>query len=136
MHQISILEWFLKGHVTLKTGVMTDKDYHHRNKIHQNIFKQKAVIWNCSNCLTKPDRFIILKCYFHYKFQYQVWQRRSKLVNRSTEVNLMADFIIETLYKCKQKKNPSSCILTACTEGHHYTLSYSEIKDCLHCEIK
>jgi len=27
-HQIIILEWFLKGHVTLKTGVMM---LHHRN---------------------------------------------------------------------------------------------------------
>ncbi len=35
--QIIILEWFLKDHVTLKTGVMMLKIQIHRNKLHFNI---------------------------------------------------------------------------------------------------
>ncbi len=32
---LSILEWFLKDHVTLKTGVMTEKSaLHHKNKLY------------------------------------------------------------------------------------------------------
>ncbi len=39
-HQISILEGFLKEHVTLKTGVMAAENsaLHHRNKLHFIIY--------------------------------------------------------------------------------------------------
>jgi len=39
-HQISVLEWFLRDHVTLKTGVMMLKIQlcHHRNKQHSKVY--------------------------------------------------------------------------------------------------
>ena len=49
--EIIILEWFLKDHVTLKTGVMMLKIqlYHHRNKLHFKIHKNRKVTLNCNN---------------------------------------------------------------------------------------
>ncbi len=46
MQQIGILEWFLKDHVTLKTGVVMLKIQFcgHRNKLH---FKIEKLFLNC-----------------------------------------------------------------------------------------
>ncbi len=38
--QISILEWFLKDHLTLKIGVMADKHVHHLKKSLKNKLEQ------------------------------------------------------------------------------------------------
>ncbi len=48
--QISILEWFLKGNVTLKTGVMMLKIQLYITEINY-ILQYKTVIWNCNNIL-------------------------------------------------------------------------------------
>jgi len=41
---ISLLEWFLKDHVTLKIQL-----YHHRNTVHLIIYFKNAIIVNCNN---------------------------------------------------------------------------------------
>ncbi len=45
--QISILEWFLKDHVTLKTGVMMLKIqlYNQRNKLHFKIYLNRKQLF-------------------------------------------------------------------------------------------
>ncbi len=53
--QISILEWFLKANVTLKTGIMAaeNSDLPSQDSIiFQNIFKLKIIILICSNICT------------------------------------------------------------------------------------
>ncbi len=45
-HQISILKWFLKNHVTLKTGVMAAAK--NRNKIHFKIQWHRNIILICN----------------------------------------------------------------------------------------
>ncbi len=49
--QISILEWFLKDHVTLKTEVMMLKIqfWNQRNKLHFKIYSNRNVISNSKN---------------------------------------------------------------------------------------
>jgi len=44
--QIIILEWFLKDHVTLKTGVMMLKIHlcHHRYRLHFKLHSPKRII--------------------------------------------------------------------------------------------
>ncbi len=53
------MEWFLKDHVTLKTGVMMLKmcSCHHRNKLHFTIF-------NCSNVSQCNNIFLLFLLYF------------------------------------------------------------------------
>ncbi len=47
-HQISILEWFLKDHVTLKTKVMATENssFHHRNKLHFKIYSNRKHLYS------------------------------------------------------------------------------------------
>jgi len=47
--KIIILEWFLKDHVTLKTGVMMLKTHDHRNKWHLTMHSH----WNFILCIVK-----------------------------------------------------------------------------------
>ncbi len=71
--QISILDWFLKDHVTLKTGVMILKIQlcHYKNK---NILNQKPVILNYKNiseyyCIFDQINaaFVIIRVFFSFK---------------------------------------------------------------------
>ncbi len=45
-HQISIFEWFLKDHVTLKTGVMKLKNcFDHRKKLQFKIYYNRKQLF-------------------------------------------------------------------------------------------
>jgi len=46
-YQISILEWFLKDHVTLQTRVMIDENaaLHHRNKLYLEVYSNRKPLF-------------------------------------------------------------------------------------------
>ncbi len=88
--QISILEWFLKDHVTLKTGVI--QLWYHINTLHIQIYSNRKVILNCNNMFTLLQLFWSIKCSLGEHTRLLSKPRKSnlpdiKLLNDSVALN-------------------------------------------------
>ncbi len=67
VHQISILELFLNGHVIMKYELLKIQLSHHINKYHFKIYKNDTKIVNLKCYISQYNGFtLFFKSYFHY----------------------------------------------------------------------